>query len=244
MERLVRICAPRGVVDFIGKAGLFLLAIGLMNYLRDFVLEDGTRATLSDSILDGAFVGLPFVVLSLALVRHQYTLQRKLAELAATDMLTGLPNRRGFLDKVAAGGRIDRAGLLLLVDVDHFKKVNDTYGHAVGDICLQAVARHLRSHTRPGDGVARYGGEEFVVFLPGAGQDRLEEMARALTSGVLVRAHEEDAEEVMLTVTMSVGAALIGAGAVVDAALTRADEALYRAKGSGRARMMLSPVAA
>ncbi len=234
--------APRNRMDFALKAMLLIAAIGGLNYARELVLHGQRADTLGVILRDAAIVGTPFVVVVLLVVRHLDRLQRQLANLAATDLLTGLPNRRGFLEAVAQGGRIDRDGLLLLLDVDHFKRVNDTYGHAVGDICLQAVARHLRSLSRVGDGIGRFGGEEFVMFLPGAGPERLDELSRLLTKGVEVRAGAT--AEAGVQITMSAGAVLARAGTVADAALNRADAALYRAKEEGRARLVLTPDAA
>jgi diguanylate cyclase (GGDEF)-like protein len=165
----------------------------------------------------------------------------ELARLAQHDPLTGLLNRRGLderLAALAAGARRRQAPLSLLVlDVDHFKHVNDRHGHDVGDQVLRAIAQVLRQRLREVDIVARFGGEEFVVVLadtPAAGAG---EVAAALVAAV-----RQAAMPVVGTVTISCGAAELRTGhETTDAALRRADEALYQAKQSGRNRHCLAP---
>lgn len=167
-----------------------------------------------------------------------------LCELSLKDPLTGLSNRRHFrsvldrtTDMVARSGE---PALLLMVDIDYFKKVNDTYGHQAGDQVLQAVAQVLAKCVRPMDTVARYGGEEFAVVLPnchtffgGTVAERIRQtiqnMPVALASGQV------------LNVTVSIGGAYAPEWVRSTAALwtERADVQLYRAKHEGRNRVFL-----
>jgi diguanylate cyclase (GGDEF)-like protein len=158
--------------------------------------------------------------------------------MAITDGLTGLRTRRFFeraLENEAE--RLHRGcgslGLLLL-DVDHFKRVNDTHGHHGGDRVLCEVAERLRTLVRPGDVVARYGGEEFAVLLPNATAADLEDVGQRIRRGI-GQTPIGVGRQVLITVTVSVGAAAIPAHVENAAELTfAADRALYAAKQSGR----------
>ncbi|WP_369055396.1 GGDEF domain-containing protein [Kineococcus terrestris] len=168
-------------------------------------------------------------------------LRADLAEEAARDPLTGLRNRRRFVDDLA--GRLTAALAagqplsLVLLDVDHFKAVNDTHGHAAGDAVLVAVAGELRRHARAED-VVRYGGEEFVVLLPrldaAAAAERADELRRAC-AGLDVRAGT-GGEAVEVTVSAGVATAPEHGG-TPDELLLAADRALYAAKAGGRDRV-------
>ena len=164
-----------------------------------------------------------------------------LCELSLKDPLTGLHNRRYFnavieseIDRVARTGE---AALLLMIDIDHFKQVNDTHGHLVGDQVLQVVAHAIRSCMRPMDTVARYGGEEFAVILPACqfsfGNRVAERVREAVEAMPIPIASGQD-----LNVTISIGGAYAIQWIRSTAALwaDRADAHLYQAKESGRNR--------
>lgn len=156
---------------------------------------------------------------------------------ARTDALTGLLNRRGFETQmafaVALARRISRPLSLITVDVDHFKRVNDTYGHEAGDEVLRRLARTLESRLRGSDVVARLGGEEFVALLPDTDLNGAQSIAQAL-----VTAMAEQQDPVVGTITVSAGVATMrGAEDNGAAMLRRGDAALYEAKGQGRNRV-------
>jgi len=172
-----------------------------------------------------------------ALSNEQVT--RELRTRAIRDGLTGLLNRNGFLDLAAEEmRRLHQAGVpgaLILADLDHFKAVNDRYGHAAGDQSLRAFAAACTATIRSTDLVGRYGGEEFVLLLPGAGTDQAEAVARQISRSLEgVRAPAG-----FPLPTVSYGIAPLGSGdlnAVIDAA----DVALYEAKAQGRNRVVLA----
>jgi diguanylate cyclase (GGDEF)-like protein len=156
---------------------------------------------------------------------------------ARTDALTGLLNRRGFETQMAfalaLARRSTRPLSLIAVDVDHFKRVNDTYGHEAGDEVLRRLARTLETRLRGSDVIARLGGEEFVALLP----DTDLEGARAIAQ-TLVTAMAQQQDLVVGTITVSAGvASMRGADDTGTAILRRGDIALYEAKGQGRNRV-------
>jgi diguanylate cyclase (GGDEF)-like protein len=176
-----------------------------------------------------------------ALERERDALLDILNRQVRLDFLTGLPNRRGFEEGarniLSLGRRHGTATSLALLDVDFFKKINDTHGHAVGDEVLKSVAETCRKACREGDVVARYGGEEFAVLMPycdaGGARGRAETIRKALEAALVPL---EDGRSVQ--VTASLGVAEVGPEeGGLDLAFTRADEALYRAKAKGRNRV-------
>lgn len=166
-----------------------------------------------------------------ALTRELAEKNVQLERLATTDALTGLFNRRRFLERVdetaAATMRYHHPAALVMIDIDHFKAVNDTYGHPRGDAVLVEVAERLASRARAVDVVGRLGGEEFAVLLPNTSL----EGARELAEGLRVAIESAPFEEVG-AVTISVGVAPLAGD--VPRALVEADRALYEAKNSGR----------
>ncbi len=162
--------------------------------------------------------------------------------LALTDTLTGLYNRRyasSHLSTLIEQARTSGKSLgLLLVDIDHFKSVNDTHGHAVGDEVLRAVANRLSRHLRGFDTVARWGGEEFVVVMPEANLQVASSVAERLRRKVASGPVAVSNGTIELTVTVSIGVAVTGPGAeTMDTLLHAADAAMYAAKRGGRNRV-------
>jgi len=157
---------------------------------------------------------------------------------ALTDDLTGLPNRRMF--DAALRGRLENLGRygwrfgLLIVDIDHFKDVNDEYGHAFGDAVLVSVATTLHGAIRAGDIVARWGGEEFAVLVEASSPATLAEMADRLR--VLVAQSKTRLAGVRLTVYVSAGGSMATTDDTAETLFARADGALYSAKNRGRNR--------
>ena len=174
-----------------------------------------------------------------AQIAQREATQQVLADLSVTDYLTGARNRRYFMKTLRAelerADRIDPPAVLL-IDIDRFKSVNDTYGHQAGDVVLVAVADRLAGSIREGDTVARYGGEEFAVLLPEMPDlETLEERAETIRRSIALTPVElpGGAE---LTVTASCGAAVWSEGETDEALLDAADRGLYAAKRGGRDR--------
>lgn len=171
----------------------------------------------------------------------------RLEAFSRTDGLLQIANRGYFNDRLAqacasAARRQEPVGLLM-IDVDFFKRYNDTYGHQAGDACLQAIAKAVQSATqRTTDLVARYGGEELAVILPDTDEQGTAEVARRVVAAVLALEREHKASDAAPFVTVSVGAACqIPEGVAGDKnLLSSADAALYRAKEAGRNCWLLS----
>lgn len=170
--------------------------------------------------------------------------QLALQQLATSDGLTGIPNRRSFDEKLAVEwSRAQRQGeaiSLILADVDQFKRYNDHFGHQGGDECLKAVAATLRKQIfRAGDMPARYGGEEFAVVLPNTDLAGAGIVAERLRGEIEAAALPHPASEVAAVVTLSLGVATCrpGAGLLPESLIASADRALYAAKNQGRNRV-------
>jgi diguanylate cyclase (GGDEF)-like protein len=172
-----------------------------------------------------------------------------LCDLSSRDALTGLANRRSFqvaitreIDRVARAGE---PALLLILDIDHFKRVNDTHGHAAGDLVLQAVANLLQESVRPMDTVARVGGEEFAIILPNCPPA----FGHAVTERIRSRVDQQlvaISPRQEIRVSLSIGGAFAPQWVRSTATLwtERADLQLYQAKAQGRNRVCLEPTAA
>jgi diguanylate cyclase (GGDEF)-like protein/PAS domain S-box-containing protein len=180
----------------------------------------------------------------IALALSNIRLRQNLREQTFRDPLTGLYNRR-FLEEtlrreVARGARSGAPFSIMMLDLDHFKRVNDGFGHDAGDLVLRRVARALQDNTRASDIVCRFGGEEFMVVLPDTDRDGAVARAERILASVrnLQLAHDGNA---LGSITTSIGLALHPRhGETVTALVQSADQALYAAKGAGRDRLMVA----
>jgi diguanylate cyclase (GGDEF)-like protein len=166
-----------------------------------------------------------------------------LCELSSRDPLTGLANRRQFeLTLASEVDRVARAGepaLVLMIDIDHFKKVNDTWGHATGDAVIQFVATTLAQSVRGQDCVARYGGEEFAIILPTTSIDAAMHVGDNIRTALTRRPFAASSvEETVRAVTVSIGVSCYDPGESLAQLVQRADAALYQAKKAGRDRVV------
>jgi diguanylate cyclase (GGDEF)-like protein len=225
---------PTATAEVLLNNTMFLVATNALAMMTSFALERQARA----DFLHRKIIGEQTAALRAAL--GEVEARRAEAEHASrTDPLTGLANRRHFFDVAAAAGAREA---IILLDVDHFKAINDRFGHAVGDRVLQAIADRIRANVRPGDVACRFGGEEFAVLLPGADLGAAATVGERLRTGIEAAAVETDAGP--LGVTVSVGIATEpgpspSPRADLDALIDRADRALYQAKHHGRNRVRL-----
>jgi diguanylate cyclase (GGDEF)-like protein/PAS domain S-box-containing protein len=232
---------------------LLLVALGRRQPFENLIChrrrKDGSRLWVSISgspITDeeGRFIGHRGASMD---VTETTEAKIKLERMALHDALTGLANRRKFLDHfTAAQARLQRHGepvSMLALDLDHFKRINDAYGHPAGDEVLVAVARVLERNVRRTDLVARFGGEEFMVLLPDSSLAGAAEAAEKLRAALEAEPISVDAAggRVTLKMTVSIGAATLTREepASFDDLMGRADQALYAAKLAGRNRVCI-----
>ncbi len=165
----------------------------------------------------------------------------ELRRVLTADHLTGVLNRHCFLDRaereLLRQVRHDSQCCIAMVDADHFKAVNDTYGHAAGDAALRAIADVLQTETDEDDLVGRLGGEEFAVLMPATALELAEQVAERLRAGVAALRLEHEGQPLLLTVSIGIAE---GGGADLKQLLMDADAALYAAKRSGRNRVCRS----
>lgn len=184
----------------------------------------------------------------LAQAQHMASAEhQKLARQSITDGLTGITNRRHFDEMLDVewqrAARASASLSLLIVDIDHFKRFNDHYGHVAGDECLRRVAQLLQGCVRrAGEIVARYGGEEFAILLPGAGRAHAEDLAQRCLHAVAGLALPHVSSPTADHVTFSIGIAQLVPGSTRDptSLVNAADAAMYRAKMAGRARYAMA----
>jgi diguanylate cyclase (GGDEF)-like protein len=174
-----------------------------------------------------------------------------LEQLANTDPLTGIHNRRSFITfcerEILRCSRSGGPLSLIMLDIDHFKQINDRYGHSTGDAVLCAVVEKLRDSVRNVDVVGRWGGEEFVALLPGADSHAAQLVAQRIRSKVesltmtksRTRAASATATDTRIPVTISLGVTTyLGSNDSIDELLDRCDQAMYQAKSEGRNRVV------
>jgi diguanylate cyclase (GGDEF)-like protein len=194
-------------------------------------------ARLNDTLLVNSLLSI--AIMALVLFIAHFTLrsyQRRLEEMATRDRLTGVANRHLFemiFENLARSNqRYGYPTSLISIDIDHFKKVNDTYGHQAGDLVLQGVATLIRQHIRESDTLCRWGGEEFLLLLDHCTLDDAVERANRIREAV--KTHSIAFGKTSIRVTLSMGATDYRQGESLEMFLARADAALYQAKAQGR----------
>ena len=206
------------------------------------------RASWNLVVLPGVGLVLFFFAVASAVMAMRaqgkfFALEEELERTARTDPLTGLPNRRCFQDtldaEIARAGRSGAPLSLAIIDLDFFKRINDTFGHLAGDEVLRAVASTARATVRGHDMLARIGGEEFAIMMPGTSPAEAEgasNRVRAAIAGTPIPVQSGE----RLSVTASVGTAAFKPGEAATDLLARADAALYQAKTAGRNAVKLA----
>jgi diguanylate cyclase (GGDEF)-like protein len=211
-----------------------------------YISIDGASKWLAWAALAGlAVAGLLISMLGLRLIRSRKrltTLNADLERLARVDVLTGLSNRRDIeetlIGALSAARRHHSNLAILLIDIDHFKRVNDTRGHQTGDAVLTATGHALKMALRTEDSVGRWGGEEFLAVLPNTDADGTLIIAERLRAHVAKpRSRSADSRD---AITVTIGVASWQSGGMDDL-ISRADHALYAGKSAGRNTVQLSP---
>lgn len=213
----------------------------------DMTPEQLTRAIAVDILLPCALAG-PLLYLLMSKIRQLAIAQRELSVLASTDSLTTVLNRGAFtmmvdayLEQSQSHANL-RTGALLVIDADHFKTINDRFGHQLGDEALKLIASSIKNTLRGADIVGRVGGEEFGVFLPGATPEEangLAERIRIAVGKLQLPGPAKSSE-----VTVSIGGVSFNGLSTYDHLFSLADERLYGAKASGRNRVLFQHFAA
>jgi diguanylate cyclase (GGDEF)-like protein len=227
----VMVCHDIGREKLSAKVPLSL-ALGSGAFLCFAIVLGINGLLISPDALNIVFfllIVLFFIICLFIIIMVKERTEADLHRLIATDELTGLPNRRHFFNGLPAEPRPGDAFILL--DIDHFKRVNDTLGHATGDRVLRKVAEMIASDLPSQAIYGRLGGEEFGVFLPGSGNDA------ALAIAELIRKRIENHHDAITTI--SAGVAVARAASVITEVMSAADAALYKAKQNGRNRVWL-----
>jgi diguanylate cyclase len=240
--------ALKNVLDLVEKAKSD--ADGIGDFSAQFLANVKCLAELIDSLVEetsriagrGERVGHDLKQSSAKIDALERTLEDLRRE-ATTDSLTGIANRRCFdMALQTMSGDAMNSGddlSLLLIDIDHFKNVNDTWGHATGDAVIQLVAATLAQSVKGQDCVARYGGEEFAVILPATSIDAAVRVAENVRTALSRRLFvPRDGEETICAVTASIGVACYEPGEPLAQWIERTDAALYQAKKTGRDRVV------
>jgi len=205
--------------------------------------ETGSRIKVDDRVWEMSRTDLPSRRGSLEgvlILAHDVT---ELERLAREDMLTGLLNRHSWNNAAETElfrlSRHGREGSVIYMDLDYFKKVNDTHGHAAGDRILKGVGEVLKAGVRRPDLVGRYGGEEFVIFLPESGKEGAGEVAERLRADLEAAVIEYNGKQISISGSFGVSGSLITEEMNLETLVNQADKALYEAKNSGRNRVEL-----
>jgi diguanylate cyclase (GGDEF)-like protein len=231
LEKFVRLTAPGGKADFLFKLTVLIVICGILNHLRHLLVYGFPgHKTYWQNLFDASFTALPMGAFGLMLIGHLSALQKLLYLQATRDPLTDLPNRRWFMEK--APETLAPSQAVMIIDIDHFKLINDTLGHHIGDACLQQMAKHLEHCIETGDILARIGGEEFAAVIAQADDAKLHRIATRMAEGILLHAGQGAAK----TVSVSVGIARSTVMLSRLEAMSLADKAVYLAKSEGRAR--------
>ena len=230
MERFVDIVAPRSFPDLVLKVSAWVFLILTTALAVEYVFAWGEPENLIEFSIKCLIVAIPWTAIGFMALHHQYLLQQRLRWLANRDGLTELRNSSAFHRDARQALDKGRAAVLILLDGDHFKSINDTYGHLTGDAALIAIAGRIREVEGTSDISGRLGGEEFALLLHNGDQDRCWDIAQRLVEPIEV-VHGPHS----LQVSLSAGITPV-TGQPLERALAEADEALYSSKRSGRAR--------
>jgi diguanylate cyclase len=206
----------------LGYVALYLLAT--LIFFRSGIAYPQVNVMLQFFLANGVLLGLLWLI---SQFRNSY---QTMYAIAHTDALTGIMNRRSMQDQLEQQASQQRGFGILLIDIDYFKRINDSYGHAIGDQVLRELALLLEGQTRSQEIVSRWGGEEFLVLSNGLTPDVTQQVAQRLLESI------RTARLAGLNVTISIGLAWREESETLESVIARADTALYLAKANGRDR--------
>lgn len=235
MDQLMYLLAPKGAFGFVIRLIVLITIVAAANISFALRFDDQADHFIGYYFAQAFLVGGPFITFFLAVSVFQIRLQRRLWRLARKDGLTGLNNRRTFLELMTKAREATKDGFLLMLDADSFKNINDTYGHNAGDQCLKSTSHTLRTNLRDGEIVGRIGGEEFAIYLPNATVAQVQRIGTRLTEPISFNAGHDHC----IAATLSIGATQSCDTASNEDLFAQADHALYRAKNNGKAQMVI-----
>lgn len=235
MRSPMNLLVPKSPLEIVWRTLAVCAVIAAWHIAVQPIVFGQADLTWGQLVLDALLTGAPFVLLFFIGSWQQGLAVRALTERARFDPLSGLFNRQTFFRHAQRNIPEACCGLLILLDADHFKNVNDQFGHAVGDRCIAAVGHRLRWHLRDQDIAGRIGGEEFAVFLSEVGAEHGRAIAERIGQPITFTDVTGDNH---LVVTLSAGAVWIDPLVTMEDQVILADEALYKAKAQGRSQLV------
>lgn len=240
MEKLVDLVAPRSCADLLVKAFLLVTTFTFFDWLVGHATLSLTEGSVVWSRAVTFMIGAPFGLFVMAVLAVQRRLKARLRHLSETDVLTTLANRASFMARAEDAIESGMGAAVLMLDVDHFKSINDTHGHYAGDVALQQIGAHIRAQTRENDIVGRIGGEEFAVLLADTNPEGVVAISNRFCQDISVTLTHDNSAETIITfsVTLSVGGVRALPNHSLIDLMCAADKALYKAKAAGRNRVV------
>ncbi len=236
MQKIMQILEPRSAAGIVMRIVFFIAVIAMANIAFSFLYHDHEMHDPGYYFAHAIVVGGPFVAFFFVVMKMQVKLKKRLLHLSRKDGLTGLNNRNTFFAIARGLQKATTQGVLLLLDADRFKAINDVHGHQTGDNCLKAVASTLTASLRDNDAVGRIGGEEFAIFLSDTTLAEAKVIAERFTRPI---AFQSAVDDEMLSVTLSVGAVVARPDLTLRELMANADRGLYTAKANGRAQLVV-----
>ncbi|MDC8830279.1 GGDEF domain-containing protein [Alteromonas gilva] len=222
--------------------GLITLFVVFHSQVADFTQDSSSQAKVVSRAVWYGLTLCATCYFGIFFYRRNQYLQQQLEKMATMDELTGVFNRRGFMalarQQLTMAYRNQRPFCIILLDIDHFKHINDTHGHDAGDMCLSAVATSIDNELREQDILGRYGGEEFILFLPDTNLQQSKRVAEKIRRAIALMVTGD--EGLRLTVTQGIAGYEGGNLDDIEHYISLADEALYQGKESGRNKWVLS----
>jgi diguanylate cyclase (GGDEF)-like protein len=244
--------SPRGfarvvVITIVGTLAMLVVALAAVSYTTQFMDAQASTVTYASAIAIPLLVSGPIFYFFASKLRENALMHEQLAWIASQDSLTTCLNRGAFITLVDAylsqvNAPRDVHGGFLLIDADHFKSINDRFGHAVGDQALQLIVGAVKGTLRSTDLLGRVGGEEFAVLLPQAGWEQAKSIAERIRDNVA--GIEFAAEDEAIPLSVSIGGVQFGSPARFSDLHVSADQRLYEAKRTGRNRVSFAALAA